>query len=69
MQTKNLTFQEKRELVQKLRQELNLTIIAEELNISKTLLTYILQGERKDTCGAIDYCFNKIESTVKTIKN
>ncbi len=69
MLTKDLTFQEKRDLIQKLRQELNLTMIAEDLKISKTLLTFILNGERKDTCGAIDYCFNKIESTVKSINN
>ena len=67
MEKQNLTFQHKKELVKKLHTELNLSVIASELKISKSLLTLILNGDRKDKCGAIDYCYSKIESTIKSI--
>jgi hypothetical protein len=64
---KNLTAEEKRKFVQEFKGLINMGKIAGELKISLTLLSYIISGERTDTCGAIDYCCAKIEKKIQAI--
>ena len=68
MQIKELSIQEKKEFINKLRKEINLRSIAKELKISESLVTLILNGERKDHYNLVNTCYSKIENTIKSIK-
>ena len=67
MQIKELSIQEKKEFINKLRKEINLRSIAKELKISESLVTLILNGERKDHYNLVNTCYSKIENTLTEI--
>ena len=67
MEKQDLTFQEKKEIILKFRETLNLSTNSKELGISKSLLTLILNGERRDKRGVINYIYNKTIETLNTI--